>query len=75
MPMYTIENLKTGKVEEEFMTYEEMKALDPEKYLVHLSTPLYGDPSVHGADAKARGNEFRDGVLSRIKNTVPGAKI
>ncbi len=78
MPSYDFYNSKTNEVEEHKMSYKELDSfLESNPHLTrHHSTenlPSFGDGvrmSVPGIGQPVR--EFEQGVIERIKRTVPG---
>jgi hypothetical protein len=78
MPSYQFKNVKTGEISEHKMSYtvlDEFKKNNPELEMYHSveNLPMFSDAgrmSVPGT--KTADKAFEQGVIQRIKDTVPG---
>lgn len=73
MPIYTIENTKTGETRDEMISFSELETiLENDKTLRHVIKPIMiGDPVNLGITKPPA--DFMKHVLGRIKATNPGS--
>ena len=73
MPIYTIEDMKTGETRDEMISFSELETvLENNKNLRHVIKPItIGDPV--GMGITKPPSDFQRYVLGRIKASNPGS--